>query len=128
MLPLCEQQGIGVIPWSPLAKGYLTRPHEDIATTDRGETLQDRVEEYRSGGGPTINERVAELAAEYDVSMAQISLAWLLGKEAVDAPIVGTTSVEHLEEAVEAIELSLDSSDVEWLEEPYEPVPLLGHE
>ncbi|MEF8812220.1 MAG: aldo/keto reductase [Halovenus sp.] len=128
MLPLCEREDIGVIPWSPLAQGYLTRPHEELTTTTRGETLEDRHEEYRSGGGPIINERVAELSDEYDASMAQISLAWLLGKDAVDAPIIGTTSVEHLEDAVEAVELDLDDSDVAWLEEPYEPLPVSGHE
>lgn len=128
MLPLCEQKGIGVIPWSPLAQGYLTRPHVDLAATVRGETLRDRHGEYRSGGGPIVNERVAELADEYNVTMAQIALAWLLGKDIVDAPIVGMTSVEHLEEAVEAVELNLDSSDVEWLEEPYESLPVSGHE
>lgn len=128
MLPLCEQERIGVVPWSPLAQGYLTRPHDDLTDTVRGETLESRHEEYRSGGGPTINERVGELADEYDVTMAQVALAWLLGKDAVDAPIIGTTSVDHLEEAVEALELTLDAPDVSWLEEPYEPVPVSGHE
>jgi len=128
MLPLCEKEGIGVIPWSPLAQGYLTRPHEELTATTRGESLEDRHEEYRDGGGPTVNERVEELADEYDVSMAQISLAWLFDQDAVDAPIVGTTSVEHLEEAVEALDIDLDDSDAEWLEEPYEPLPVSGHD
>ena len=128
MLPLCEKENVGVIPWSPLAQGYLTRPHDELTATARGESLADRHEEYRSGGGPTINERVAELADEYGVTMAQVSLAWLLGRDAVDAPIVGTTSVEHLEQAVEAVSLDLDDSDAEWLEEAYEPVPVSGHD
>ncbi|MFB6074025.1 MAG: aldo/keto reductase [Haloarculaceae archaeon] len=128
MLPLCEKEDVGVIPWSPLAQGYLTRPHEDLTATDRGKELADRHEEYRAGGGPTINERVAELADEKGATMAQIALAWVSQKEHVDAPIVGTTSVEHLEEAVEALEIDLSASDVEWLEEPYEALAVAGHE
>ena len=128
MLPLCEQEGVGVIPWSPLARGYLTRPHEEIDATTRGENLADRELAYRAGGGDEINERVAELAEEEGASMAQIALAWLLHKDWVDSPIVGTSSVEHLEEAVEALEISLSGSDIEYLEEPYEPVEVSGHE
>jgi aryl-alcohol dehydrogenase-like predicted oxidoreductase len=129
MLPFCEQEGVGVIPWSPLARGYLTRPHEEYDATTRGET-DDHAREhpYFEAGGREINERVAELAAEYDATMAQVALAWLLDGEWADAPIVGTTSVEHLEQAVAALDLSLSDSDVEWLEEPYEPVRVSGHE
>jgi aryl-alcohol dehydrogenase-like predicted oxidoreductase len=128
MLPLCDDAGIGVIPWSPLARGYLTRPHEEIDATARGESEEHLYEHpYREGGGPAINERVGELADEKDVSMAQIALSWLLHKEWVDAPIVGTTSIEHLEDAVEALDISLSESDIEYLEEPYEPVRVSGH-
>ncbi|KDE60576.1 aldo/keto reductase [Halostagnicola sp. A56] len=128
MLPLCGRENVGVLPWSPLARGYLTRPHEDVDATTRGETEEHLYEHpYRDGGGPTINERVQELAAEKDASMAQIALAWELHKDWVDAPIVGTTSVEHLEQAVEALDVSLSDSDIEWLEEPYEPVVVSGH-
>jgi aryl-alcohol dehydrogenase-like predicted oxidoreductase len=129
MLPLCGKEGIGVMPWSPLARGYLTRPHENIDATDRGASEEHLYEHpYRAGGGREINERVQELADEEDATMAQISLAWLLHKEWVDAPIVGTTSVEHLEQAVAALDISLSDSDIEYLEEPYEPVPVSGHE
>ncbi|KKF39429.1 aldo/keto reductase [Halorubrum saccharovorum] len=128
-LPLCEKEGIGVMPWSPLARGYLTRPHEDVDATLRGETEEHLYEHpYREGGGPAVNERVAELADEKGVKMAQIALAWLFHKEWVDTPIVGTTSVEHLEDAVEALDIDLSASDVEWLEAPYEPVRVSGHE
>ncbi|PSQ07964.1 aldo/keto reductase [Halobacteriales archaeon QS_5_68_33] len=129
MLPLCDRENVGVIPWSPLARGVAARPHEEVAATTRGETdeyLQGMP--YLQGGGEEINERVEELAAEYGISMAQVALAWLLDKERVDAPIVGTSSVEHLEDAVEATEVDLDDSDVEYLEEPYEPLPIAGHE
>ena len=129
MLPLCERGGIGVMPWSPLARGYLTRPHEEVDATLRGETEEHLYEHpYREGGGPAVNERVAELAAERGVKMAQIALAWLFHKDSVDTPIVGTSSVEHLEDAVEALDIDLSASDAEWLEEPYEPVRVSGHE
>jgi len=117
------------MPWSPLARGYLTRPHEDVDATTRGESEEYLYEHpYMEGAGPTINERVQELAAEYDASMAQIALAWVLSKEWVDAPIIGTTSVEHLEAAVAALDIDLAESDVEYLEAPYEPVPVSGHD
>lgn len=129
MLPLCERARIGVIPWSPLARGYLARPHEAVDATTRGESdSYAREHPYFEGNGREINERVAELAEERDATMAQIALAWLLHKEWVDAPIVGTTSVEHLEEAVAALDISLSESELAWLEEPYEPVPVSGHE
>ena len=128
MLPLCAKENVGVIPWSPLARGYLTRPHEAVDATTRGETEEHLYDHpYRDGGGPEINERVTELAAEKGVTMAQLALAWLLHKDWVDAPIVGTTSVEHLEQAVEALEIDLSASDMAYLEEPYEPVPVSGH-
>ncbi len=128
-LPLCRREGIGVIPWSPLARGYLTRPHEAFDATARGRSDDyARQHPYFEGGGREINERVQELADERDRTMAQIALAWLLHQDVVDAPIVGTTSVEHLEEAVEATEIDLSDGDLEYLAEPYEPVPVSGHE
>ena len=129
MLPLCAEQDIGVIPWSPLARGYLARPHDQFDATTRGETDDyARTHPYFEGNGREINERVAELAKEKDATMAQIALAWVLHQDAVDAPIVGTTSIEHLEEAVAALDISLSASDQAWLEEPYDPVPVSGHE
>ncbi len=129
MLPYCEKNDIGVIPWSPLARGYLTRPHEQFDATARGESDEHAKDHpYFEGNGKEINERVEELAEQKDASMAQIALSWVLHKEWVDAPIVGTTSIEHLEEAVEALGISLSESDIEWLEEPYEPVTVSGHE
>ena len=132
MLPLCDREGVGVMPWSPLARGYLTRPHEEFLETTRGRYMNDgdfasRIDTYRGNGGDEVNERIEELAAEKGVSMAQIALSWLLHQDAVDAPIVGTTSVEHLEDAVEALEIDLSESDQEWLEEPYGPVGVEGH-
>ena len=123
MLPLCAKEGVGVIPWSPLARGYLARPESKIDATKRGESEEKMyAQPYREGGGQEINARVEQLAADEGVTMAQIGIAWLLHQEWVDAPIIGTTSVEHLEEAVEALEIDLSESDREFLEEPYEPI------
>ncbi|WP_135852255.1 aldo/keto reductase [Halorussus salinus] len=123
MLPYCRENGVGVLPWSPLAKGYLARPHAELDATARGRTNDyTDLYPYLDGGGPEINERVEELAAEKGVTMAQIALAWVLDKDVVDAPVLGTTSIDHLEQAVEALEIDLSDSDVEYLEEPYEAV------
>jgi aryl-alcohol dehydrogenase-like predicted oxidoreductase len=129
MLPFCAKENVGVIPWSPMARGYLTRPDEDVDATTRGASERRLYEHpYREGGGPEINARVQQLAEERGVKMAQIALSWVLHKEWVDAPIVGTSTVEHLEDAVEALEIDLSDSDIEYLEEPYEPVPVSGHD
>ena len=128
MLPLCEKEDIAVMPWSPLGAGFLTRPHEEFDATTRGEHESDHDRGYTRGGGPEINERVGELAEEKGVKMAQIAMAWQFEKEWVTTPILGTSSVEHLEDAVEALDIDLSESDVEYLEEPYEPVPVSGHE
>ena len=129
MLPLCQKEGVGVIPWSPLARGYLARPHADAEATARGESDDyARQHPYFEGGGREVNERVQELADEKGLKMAQIGLAWLLHQEWVDSPIVGTTSVEHLEDAAEAVDVDLSDSELAYLEEPYEPVHVSGHE
>jgi len=129
MYPVCEKEDIGVLPWSPLAAGYLTRPHDEFTATTRGEHELDYGTPYHEGpGSEEINERVAELAADYGVTMAQIALAWHFQNDHVDAPIVGTSSIDHLEDAVEALDISLSASDVEYLEEPYEPVAVFGFE
>jgi len=126
MLPLCENEGIGVVPWSPLARGFLAYPHDEDALARDDEAVSPRP--YREGGGIEINERVQELAAEKSVTMAQIALAWHCHRDWVTAPIVGVETVEHVEEAVEATEIDLSASDVEYLEEPYETVWISGHE
>jgi aryl-alcohol dehydrogenase-like predicted oxidoreductase len=129
MYPLCNRENIGVLPWSPLAAGYLTRPHEEFTETTRGEHEIDYGTPYHEGpASEAINGRVQELADEKGVSMAQIALAWHFQNDNVDAPIVGTSSIEHLEAAVEALEIDLTDSEVEYLEEPYQPVPVFGHD
>jgi aryl-alcohol dehydrogenase-like predicted oxidoreductase len=123
MLPLCADQGVGVIPWSPLARGRLTRPWD--ATTARldkdefGRTL------YRDTDREIV-ERVIELAGKRGVSPAEIALAWLLRNPAVTSPIVGVTKPEQLTQAVSAVDVELDDAEVAYLEEPYQPHPVAG--
>jgi aryl-alcohol dehydrogenase-like predicted oxidoreductase len=128
MLPMCDNEDIGVIPWGPLGQGFLTRPFEELAETERGDpdNFHNPTSEYERGGGREINERLQEVAADHGVTMAQVALAWQYQNEFVTAPIVGTTSVEHLEDAVEALEIDLSASDVAYLQEPYEPQPIVG--
>jgi aryl-alcohol dehydrogenase-like predicted oxidoreductase len=132
MLPLCDREGIGVVPWSPLARGYLTRPHGEYETTARGSEEADswakRHAVYRAGGGEEINRRIRELAGEYGVTMAQLTIAWHRNTDAVTAPIIGASSVDHLDDAAEAVDVSLSDSDRAYIEEPYEPVPITGHD
>jgi len=129
LLPLCDCEDIAVLPWSPLARGFLTRSFKKADATTRGQTVNDMFDHpYHDGNAREINERVQQLAADKGVSMAQLALAWLLHKDVVSVPVIGTTSVEHLEEAVEALELSLSDSDLEYLEEPYVPIEVWGHE
>jgi len=129
MLPLCDRENIGVMPWSPLGGGYLTRPHEEFDETTRGDHEKNNIGlPYHEGAGREINGRVQELAEEKGVTMAQLAMAWHFHKEWVTSPILGTTSVEHLEQAVEAVEIDLSDSELEYLEEPYEPVEIYGHE
>jgi aryl-alcohol dehydrogenase-like predicted oxidoreductase len=126
LLPFSQEQGLGVMPWSPLGRGFLARPFEEVETTDRGSSgtyIQSDKQQYVRAGGEEINARVQELATEKDVSMAQISLAWLLHKEVVDMPIVGVSSEDHLREAIEAVDISLSDDQLKYLEEPYQPIP-----
>lgn len=123
--PFCQQEGIGVLTWSPLARGYLARPHEDFQTTTRSQTDPNTDQyPYSQAGGPEIIARIQELAEDKGLTMAQVALAWQLHKDAVTAPIVGVTSVEHVDQAVESLEVTLTLDEIERLEEPYEPVPL----
>ena len=126
MLGLCADQGIGVIPWSPLARGKLTRPWD--ASTERAETDEFGKTLYKSteDSDKQVVERVAALAEARDLPRAQIALAWLLHQSAVTAPIVGATKMSHLEDAVAALSVSLSPEEIKSLEEPYVPHPVLG--
>jgi aryl-alcohol dehydrogenase (NADP+) len=123
MLPLCADQGVAVIPWSPLARGRLTRDWD--ADTARSETDEFGKTLYVSEDRAIV-ERVAELAASCGVSRAQIALAWLLRNPVVAAPIVGVTRLEHMEDAFAALDVSLSSDEVERLESGYQPHSIAG--
>ncbi|NOU90542.1 aldo/keto reductase [Paenibacillus sp. LMG 31460] len=126
MLPLCKVEKIGVIPYSPLAGGRLTRDTQE--TTDRSETDQIAKAKYDATANTDrfVIERVAAIAEKYGVPRVQIALAWLLQKEPVTAPIIGATKVSHLEDAVAALSIKLTSEEIASLEEPYIPHPIIG--
>ncbi|GAB1523614.1 hypothetical protein RhiTH_006764 [Rhizoctonia solani] len=124
MFPTLKHFGVGIIPWSPLARGYLTKP---LATkTTRTETDPWR-SHYATAhpGNPTIVEKVEEIAKKRGVTMAQIATAWSLTK--VTAPIVGTTSLKNLEELAAAVHIQLSEEEIKELEEPYGPQAVFGH-
>lgn len=129
MSPLCRDQGLGLIPWSPLARGFLTgnRKRDDPHPTKRSQSddYADRL--YYEDHDFDVVDRVVELAQEKGVSPAQVALAWVLHQPGVTAPIVGATKMQHLEEAVEALDVELTDEEVQKLEEPYRPHPVLGH-
>ncbi|MGG0175872.1 aldo/keto reductase [Gottfriedia acidiceleris] len=126
MLPLCKEEKIGVIPYSPLASGRLTRDWSN--TTLRSETDETQKSKY----GATENtdrlvvERVAEIAEKHGVTKSNIALAWLLQKEPVSAPIIGVTKISHLKDSVGALSVNLTAEEVAYLEEPYVPHPVVG--
>ncbi len=123
MIPLCRDQGIGLIPWSPLARGRLTRPWDSV--TSRSETDAFGKLLYNDGD-QVIVERVAEVAGERGVSAAQVALAWMLTKPGIAAPIIGATKPHHIDDAVSAVELTLSAEEVKRLEEPYQPHRVSG--
>jgi aryl-alcohol dehydrogenase-like predicted oxidoreductase len=129
MLPLCRDQKIGVIPYSPLASGRLTRDWSSESTL-RSETDQIAKTKYDATAETDrqVVERVAEVAEKYEVPRVHIALAWLLQKEPVTAPIVGATKITHLEAAVGALSVTLTEEEVTYLEEPYAPHPIVGHQ
>jgi aryl-alcohol dehydrogenase-like predicted oxidoreductase len=124
MLPLCADLGIGVIPWSPLARGRLTRDWD--ATTARSETDPFGQSLYAAEDRQIV-EQVARVAADRGVSRAQIALAWLISRPAVTAPIIGATRPQHLDDAVAAIGVRLTPEEIDQLEKPYVPHRIAGH-
>jgi aryl-alcohol dehydrogenase-like predicted oxidoreductase len=128
MLGLCRSEGIGVTPWSPLARGRLARPWSDVAATDRAKTdafaktLFDKTLDIDK---PVID-RVQDVARARGVPAAQIAMAWLLRKPVITSPIVGATKPHHLEDAVAALSVTLSDDEVTRLDEPYQPHPATG--
>ena len=129
MIPFCIDQGIGIIPWSPMARGFFAgdrRPGQwgDTARA-KGDTYAQSM--YYREEDFTVADRVRQVARERGVAASQIALAWVLGKPHITAPIIGATSVQHLEQSVAALEIRLTDDEVRRLEEPYKPHPVLGH-
>ena len=129
MIPLCKAEGIGLIPWSPLARGFLTGKYKRNETPNSKRYESDRYlsERYFTQEDFDVLDVVASLAKEKDVTPSQISLAWLLHK-GVTAPIIGASKPEHVEEAVKAIEIKLEADEMKRLEAGYRPHPIIGHE
>jgi aryl-alcohol dehydrogenase (NADP+) len=124
MHPLCADQGIGVIPWSPLARGRLTRDWDETTARSSADAFGSKLYDERSDR--VIVERVAEIAGERGISRAQVALAWVLAKPVITAPIVGVTKDAHLDDAVAAVDVQLTAEEVARLEEPYTPHAVVG--
>src|SRR3954469_12834 len=126
MLPLCAAEGVGVLPWSPLARGRLTRAWDD--TTERARTDEYGQKLYASTteADRLVVERVANVAARRGVPRAVVALAWLLKNPSVTAPIVGASKLNHLDDAIAALSFTLDAEEISELEAPYVPHPVLG--
>ena len=130
MLPLCGAEGVGVLPWSPLARGRLARSWDERGATRRagsdefGSKLYSRTED----ADRAVVDQVDGIARARGVPRARVALAWLLAKPAVTAPIIGATAPHHLEDALAALDLELSPGEIASLEEPYVPHPILGHE
>ncbi len=128
MLPLCQSEGVGVIPWSPLARGYLTRRPSEREGTTRGKSDGMAKDWYDQPSDDAVAEAVVSLAEKRGDAPAQVALAWLLHQPAVTAPIIGATKMKHLEDAVKATELALSADELAELERPYQPHPVKGHQ
>jgi aryl-alcohol dehydrogenase-like predicted oxidoreductase len=127
MLPLCKAAGIGVIPWSPLARGRLARPWNAEATNrSQKDPFAARIFAHVLEGDRQIIEEVGHIAARRNVSRAQVALAWVLQKPEITAPIIGATRPEHLQDAVAALDVKLSDEEVKALEAPYAPHPVAG--
>lgn len=129
MLPLCRSEGIGVIPWSPLARGFLSgnRSRQNWGKTTRAKSDDFAHSMYYQESDFMVVEKVKEIAEQRGVTSSQIALAWLLHQPGVTAPIIGASKMTHLEQDVAALEIKLSEEELDLLEEPYRPHPILGH-
>jgi len=129
MIPLCRGEGIGLIPWSPLARGFLAgnRRKEDFGETVRAKTDEYAKRLYYQDSDFKVVDRVSEIARKRGIPNAQVALAWVLHQPGVTAPIVGASRMQHLEDAVAALSVKLDAEELKALAEPYRPHPVLGH-
>jgi aryl-alcohol dehydrogenase-like predicted oxidoreductase len=126
MLPLCAAEGIGVIPWSPQARGRLTRDWSITSTRSETDEAVTRLFAKTADADRKVADRVAEVAAARDVPRAQVALAWLLSKPVITAPIVGATRLQHLADAIASVDVKLSDAEIRSLEEPYVPHPVVG--
>jgi len=128
MIPLCVDQGIGITPWSPLARGFVvgnrTRDKKGETTRSRSDGFAYQL--YYQESDFAVAERVGDVAARTRLSRAKVALAWMLGKSYITSPIIGATKLQHLEEAVAAVEVKLSTDDVKALEELYRPKAVAG--
>ncbi|MCX5280457.1 MULTISPECIES: aldo/keto reductase [unclassified Streptomyces] len=124
MLPLCADQGVGVLPWSPLARGRLTRGWDTATERSRNDDFGRKL--YQEGDREIVD-AVARIAADRGVPRARVALAWLLGRSTVTAPIVGATKPSHIDDAVAALDVELTDKESEQLEQPYAPREISGH-
>jgi aryl-alcohol dehydrogenase-like predicted oxidoreductase len=127
MIPCCIDQGVGLIPWSPMARGFLGRKRDNSNETARSKTDQYAHDMYYSDDDFNVADRAQEVAAERGVSPSQIALAWVLNKPHISAPIIGSSKMEHLEQSIAALEIQLSPEEIKRLEEPYRPHGVLGH-
>ena len=128
MIPLCLEEGVGLIPWSPLARGFLAGNRN---AENRGETVRAKTDDfaqrlYYRQSDFIVVDRLTEIATKRGVQNAQVALAWILSKPGVSSPIIGASKMPHLDQAIDALEIHLDDSEIKALEEPYEPHPVLG--
>jgi aryl-alcohol dehydrogenase (NADP+) len=129
MLPLCSEEGIGVIPWSPLARGFLVGNRR---VQDFGETTRAKTDAYAHGlyyqpSDFAVVDRVTGIARQRGIPNAQVGLAWILQQTGVTAPIIGASKTKHLDDAIAALDVKLDPAELKALEEPYQPHGVLGH-
>jgi aryl-alcohol dehydrogenase-like predicted oxidoreductase len=128
MLPLCQAEGVGVIPWSPLARGRLARPWTQSTTRSETDQFARTLYQKTAEQDQQVVAEVEALARERGVSMAQIALAWVLQKSPVVSPIVGATKLQHLDDAVAALAIQLTPEEVQGLEVHYVPHEVVGYE
>jgi aryl-alcohol dehydrogenase-like predicted oxidoreductase len=129
MIPLCIEEGVGVIPWSPLARGFLTgnRTRDKSGSTTRSKSDSFAHSMYYQDDDFSVVERVTTLAKQLEATPAQVALSWMLHRQGITAPIIGASKMAHLEQAVGAVDVMLSQEQMAFLEEPYRPHPVLGH-
>jgi aryl-alcohol dehydrogenase (NADP+) len=132
MIPLCVSEGVGLIPWSPLARGFLAGNRKANEDKKQGETTRARTDEYAHSlyyrdSDFTVVDRLTEIAKARGVKNAQVALAWILSRSGMTAPIIGASKPYQLEDALAALSIQLTEEEIGLLQKPYEPHPILGH-